>query len=84
MAGVCPGYHYSSQERIMNRNLRFTVMALLGFSFALPMYAQQPGQVTCNAKCAMCHGPDGAAATPMGRMTEITGQFPGPGDRGLQ
>jgi len=55
----------------MNRNLRFTVMALLGLSLALPMFAQQPGQATYNAKCAMCHGPDGAAATPMGRMMKM-------------
>ncbi len=53
----------------MNRNLKFTVLALLGLS--LPMFAQQPGQATYNAKCAMCHGSDGTGNTPVGRAMKL-------------
>jgi mono/diheme cytochrome c family protein len=34
-------------------------------------FAQDSGADTYKAKCAMCHGPDGLAAGPMGKMYKI-------------
>lgn len=71
MAGVRPGHRHASTEQNVNRNVRLTVMALLGLSLALPMFAQQPGQANYNAKCAMCHGADGAGNTPVGKAMKL-------------
>jgi cytochrome c6 len=54
----------------MNR-LRTAAMILLAASIAAPAFAQSAGADTYKAKCAMCHGPDGTAATPMGKMMKI-------------
>ena len=54
----------------MNR-IRTAAMILLAASIAAPAFAQSAGADTYKAKCAMCHGPDGAAAVPMGKMYKI-------------
>jgi mono/diheme cytochrome c family protein len=46
-------------------------MILLAASIAAPAFAQSAGADTYKAKCAMCHGPDGTAAVPMGKMYKI-------------
>jgi len=51
--------------------LRTAAMILLAASIAAPAFAQGAGADTYKAKCAMCHGPDGTAATPMGKMMKI-------------
>jgi len=38
---------------------------------AAPVLAQAPGADNYKAKCAMCHGADGLAATPMGKTMKI-------------
>jgi cytochrome c6 len=38
--------------------------------FAAPVRAQGTGEKTYKAKCAGCHGPDGAGATPAGKATK--------------
>ncbi len=53
----------------MNRNVTLTGLALLGLS--LPIFAQHPGQASYNAKCAMCHGADGAGNTPVGKAMKL-------------
>lgn len=68
MAGGSPPA-IARKEQNVNRNVRFAVMALLGLS--LPMWAQQPGQANYNAKCAMCHGSDGAGNTPAGKAMKV-------------
>ncbi|HZZ39881.1 MAG TPA: cytochrome c [Acidobacteriaceae bacterium] len=55
----------------MNYRLRTAAMILLAASIAAPAFAQSAGADTYKAKCAMCHGPDGTAATPMGKMMKI-------------
>jgi len=55
----------------MNHPIRTAAMILLAASIAAPAFAQSAGADTYKAKCAMCHGPDGAAATPMGKMMKI-------------
>lgn len=57
------------KEQNVNRNVRFAAMALLGLS--LPVFAQQPGQATYSAKCAMCHGADGTGNTPVGKSMKL-------------
>ncbi len=36
-----------------------------------PARAQETGESLFKAKCAMCHGPDGAGKTPMGQAMKI-------------
>ncbi len=55
----------------MNHRIRTAAMILLAASIAAPAFAQSAGADTYKAKCAMCHGPDGTAATPMGKMMKI-------------
>jgi mono/diheme cytochrome c family protein len=55
----------------MNHRIRTAAMILLAASIAAPAFAQGAGADTYKAKCAMCHGPDGTAATPMGKMMKI-------------
>jgi mono/diheme cytochrome c family protein len=55
----------------MNHRIRTAAMILLAASIAAPAFAQSAGADTYKAKCAMCHGPDGTAATPMGKMMQI-------------
>ena len=51
----------------MNSNLRIAVLALLSASLAVPAFAQQAGEASYKAKCAMCHGPDGKGETPIAK-----------------
>jgi mono/diheme cytochrome c family protein len=37
---------------------------------SLPGLAQESGEKVYKAKCAMCHGPDGAGTTPAGKATK--------------
>jgi cytochrome c6 len=55
----------------MNLRIRTAAICLLAASIAAPVFAQSAGADTYKAKCAMCHGPDGTAATPMGKMMNI-------------
>ena len=54
----------------MNHRIRNSATILLAAALALPVFAQS-GADTYKTKCAMCHGPDGSAATPMGKMMKI-------------
>jgi cytochrome c6 len=53
------------------KSIRIAATILLAASIAAPAFAQSAGAATYKAKCAMCHGPDGTAATPMGKMMKI-------------
>ena len=55
----------------MKRSIRTAVLLTLAASIAAPVFAQSAGADTYKSKCAMCHGPDGTAATPMGKMMKI-------------
>lgn len=39
--------------------------------FASVMYAAAPASATYSAKCAMCHGPDGRANSPVGKAMKV-------------
>ena len=55
----------------MIRGFRTASIILLAASIAGPAFAQAPGADTYKAKCAICHGADGLAATPMGKSMKI-------------
>ena len=55
----------------MTLRLRTATIILLAASLAGPAFAQAPGADTYKAKCAMCHGADGLAATPMGKNLKM-------------
>jgi len=52
------------------REARLCMVVLLATAFAVPVFAQS-GESTFKAKCAMCHGADGLATGPMGKMMNI-------------
>jgi mono/diheme cytochrome c family protein len=47
--------------------IRTTILFLIAF-MAAPAFAQNGGADTYKAKCALCHGADGQAGTPAGKM----------------
>jgi len=52
--------------------MKFRLAATAVFLAAsLPLLAQQPGQATYTAKCAMCHGADGTGNTPVGKAMKV-------------
>lgn len=69
MAGVRPGRRYEEQN--VKQQVRIAAMILLGAPFAMSALAQQPGAATYKAKCAMCHGADGTASTPVGKSMKL-------------
>jgi cytochrome c6 len=54
----------------VNHGMRIWILGLLVASLAVPVLAQT-GADTYKAKCAMCHGPDGLAATSMAKMLKV-------------
>jgi mono/diheme cytochrome c family protein len=55
----------------MTSRINLAAVILLAASFAAPAFSQGPGADNYKAKCAMCHGADGLAATPMGKNMKI-------------
>jgi mono/diheme cytochrome c family protein len=56
----------------MTQGIRAAAVILLGvLIIAGPAFSQAPGADIYKAKCAMCHGADGQAATPMGKNMKI-------------
>ena len=54
----------------MIHGIKAAAVILLAAFIAVPVFAQAPGDLY-KAKCAMCHGADGLAATPMGKNMKI-------------
>jgi len=55
----------------MTANFAAAIAGLLSLSLAVPVVAQQGGEATYKAKCAMCHGADGAGNTPIGKNMKL-------------
>lgn len=55
----------------MTSRIGLAAVLVLAASFAVPALAQGPGAATYKAKCAMCHGADGLAATPVGKSMKV-------------
>jgi mono/diheme cytochrome c family protein len=57
----------NAMHRLMLGAAAAGLMMLLGLS----VRAQETGESLYKAKCALCHGPDGAGKTPMGQALKI-------------
>jgi len=55
----------------MKQGMKMAAVTLLAVSMAMPAFAAGTGEADYKAKCASCHGADGLAATPMGKMFKI-------------
>lgn len=55
----------------MSQRTRTAALVLLAASMALPVFSQAAGGDVYKAKCAMCHGADGLAATPMAKSMKV-------------
>lgn len=55
----------------MMHSFKLASVLLLAATIAVPALAQGPGADVYKAKCAMCHGADGLAATPMAKSMKI-------------
>lgn len=55
----------------MKRQSGIAVLMVLGILMAAPNWAQQAGEATYKAKCAMCHGADGLGNTPAGKAMKV-------------
>jgi mono/diheme cytochrome c family protein len=56
----------------MTQGIRAAAVILLGaLIIAGPAFSQASGADIYKTKCAMCHGADGQAATPMGKSMKI-------------
>jgi mono/diheme cytochrome c family protein len=49
-------------------SLKFAAICCFAGCLITPVFAQDPGADTYKARCAMCHGDDGTANTPAGKM----------------
>ena len=52
-------------------NVRIAILGLVSVSLAVPAMAQQAGEATYKAKCAMCHAADGSGSTPVGKTMKV-------------
>jgi mono/diheme cytochrome c family protein len=55
----------------MTHGIKAAAVILLAALIAVPAFAQAPGADTYKAKCAMCHGADGLATTPIAKMKKV-------------
>jgi mono/diheme cytochrome c family protein len=55
----------------MTHGIKAAAVILMAALIAAPAFALSPGADTYKAKCAMCHGTDGLAATTMGKNMKI-------------
>ncbi|HEY1254283.1 MAG TPA: cytochrome c [Terracidiphilus sp.] len=55
----------------MKQIIRTAALLVLAATIAGAAAAQAPGADTYKAKCAMCHGADGLAATPMAKNLKV-------------
>ena len=52
----------------MKAKLKVAVICCLAAAFAAPVFAQDSGADIYKARCLMCHGDDGTANTPAGKL----------------
>ena len=62
--------HKANKTAWLNLSLLYALGLVAASLLSLPGLAQDSGEKVYKAKCAMCHGPDGAGATPAGKATK--------------
>lgn len=55
----------------MNRCVQLCLLGLLTAALGVPALAQSNGEQVYKAQCAMCHGQDGLATTPVAKMMAV-------------
>jgi mono/diheme cytochrome c family protein len=55
----------------MTQGIKAAAVILLAALIVVPAFALTPGADTYKAKCAMCHGADGLAATAMAKNLKV-------------
>ena len=55
----------------MTHAIKAAAILFLAALVSMPVIAQTSGADTFKAKCAMCHGADGLAATPMAKTMKV-------------
>lgn len=55
----------------MSHGLKTAALVVMAAMMAAPALAQGPGADTYKAKCVLCHGADGLAATPMAKSMKV-------------
>jgi mono/diheme cytochrome c family protein len=55
----------------MTFRISAAAVIFLAATLAVPAFAQAPGADTYKAKCAMCHGADGLATSPMAKSMKV-------------
>ncbi|HKR27065.1 MAG TPA: cytochrome c [Acidobacteriaceae bacterium] len=55
----------------MTYRSRLWTLALVSVSLVAPGLAQSGGEATYKSKCAMCHGADGLATSPMAKAMSV-------------
>ncbi len=55
----------------MIHGMKTAALVVMAAMMAAPALAQGPGADSYKAKCAMCHGADGLAATPMAKSMKV-------------
>jgi len=55
----------------VNRCVQLCSLGLLIAALSVPALAQSNGEQVYKAQCAMCHGQDGLAATPVAKMMNV-------------
>jgi mono/diheme cytochrome c family protein len=61
----------AQRSSLVKLNLKSVAVCFLAASIITPAFAQSGGADTYKAKCAMCHGADGLAATNVGKAMKI-------------
>ena len=59
------------KEKNTNTGARLFFALILALLFVPRMRAQGTAEATYKAKCAGCHGPDGAGSTPAGKAMKV-------------
>jgi len=62
---------HHAMEGNVKQNLRLVLIALAASSISVSGFAQQTGEATYKAKCAICHGADGVGNTPVGKNMKL-------------
>lgn len=55
----------------MNRKILAVIFCAVVAQWSLPAFGQAAGESTYKGKCAMCHGADGLASTPMAKAMKV-------------